>query len=237
MFQIDDRDVKRLERELKGFKDRAYPFATKATINRAAFAAREIAQDFIKGKMIQRNAFTVRSVQVETARTLNVRHQQAVVGSRADYMADQEFGATRAKQGKHGVPIPTSATSGEGPGVVPRRKVPRRGNQIQNMSVRRRAKAANRRQRNRIAIQEAAAAGGRNRFVFLDLGRRSGIYKVTGRKRKPKITKFYDLSRGTVTIPARPWLAPAVEKVQPLLQKFYGQALAIQLKRHGLFRG
>ena len=37
MFTMNDEDIKQLESDLKTFAIRAYPFATKNTVNRAAF--------------------------------------------------------------------------------------------------------------------------------------------------------------------------------------------------------
>ncbi len=238
MFQIDDRQIKQLENELKVFKDRALPFATKATVNRAAFTTQKIARRDVREDMINRNRFTVQSIQVDMARTLSIRQQQAAVGSTADYMEVQEFGGTKVKRGRHGVPIPTSSASNEGKGKVPRSRLPTKTNKLQNIKLgRKKAKGSSRKQKNRVAIQMAAAIGGRNRFVFLDLGRRSGIFKVTGGKRKAKLTKMYDLSREAVTIPRNPWLMPAVKTVTPAMTGYYREALKFQLRKHGLFRG
>lgn len=235
MLTIDDKDIREFEADLKTFARRAYPFATKNTVNKAAFSTQKVARNFVKGKMIERNAFTKRSIQVDPARTLNVSHQAAIVGSTATYMEDQEFGGSKVKSGKHGVAIPTPSASGET--NLPRKKLPRKQNKLQNLKMRKRSgQAKGRKQRNRMLIAQAAAAGGRNRFIFLDLGRRSGIFKVTGGKRKAKLTKIYDLTRSSVTIPKRPWLKPAVDKIQPLIPKFYRNALIFQLKRQGLFK-
>ncbi len=236
MFSIDDSQYLDLEEDLKTFASRALPFANREAINRGAFAAQKVSRDFIKGRFLERNQFTRQSVQVDRARTLNIRHQEATVGSTQKYMETQEFGGTKVKKGKHGVPIPTSAASGEGKGVVPRRRAVKKPNRLGTLRLRKtKARGLGRKQKNRATILAAAAQGGRNRFVFLELGRRSGIYKVTGRKNKIKITMMYDLTRGAVTIPKTAWLRPAVDKIRPLMPRFYAEALKFQLKRRGLF--
>ncbi len=108
MLSVDDKEIKRFERDLKTFASRAYPFATKATINTAAFETQKVARKRIRRIMTLRNKFTRQSIQVEQARGLNVNTQAAVVGSTQDYMETQEFGGTVRRRGKEGVPIKTS---------------------------------------------------------------------------------------------------------------------------------
>ena len=92
VFKIDDKDIRRLEGDLKAFAERALPFATKNTLNQAAFMAQREAREGVRKTMTMRNQFTERSIQVDQARTLNIRQQAAIVGFIADYMEVQEFG-------------------------------------------------------------------------------------------------------------------------------------------------
>lgn len=236
-MKINDEQIKQLESDLKTFAARAFPFAAKNTLDSAAFDTQKVARDFIKSRMVERNTFTRRSVQVDKVKGLNVRRMASVTGSIADYMEDQEFGAVVVKKGKHGVPIPTTAASGESKGARVRRKTVRKANRLSSIKLRKTgANSMARKQRNVVLIQQAAQAGGRNRFIFLDLGRRSGIFKVTGGKRRPKLVKMWDLSKGTVVIPRNPWLAPAVEVAQAALPRRYLKALQFQARRAGLFK-
>ncbi len=236
MFSVDDRAVKRLESDLKEFAAKALPFATRNTINGGAFLTRKIALVVIGSKMTERNRFTTKSVQVRPERQeLNIRRQEARVGSIAPYMETQEFGGIKKKTGKHGVAIPTSEASGEGSGVFPRKKIVRKPNKLANMKFTNRRNQGSRKQRNRVAIMEAIST--KRRFIFLDLGRRSGIYRVLGGKRNPRIKKMWDLSKRTVIIPKRPWLAPATKKAEKSMQTIYRKSIEFQLKRKGLFRG
>lgn len=237
MFGIDNKDLKKLEKDLKQMASRALPFATKATLNKTAFDTRKIALDQIKGKMITRNRFTAQSIRVDIAKTLNISRQEAVIGSTADYMETQEFGGTKRAQGAKSVAIATNASSGEAKSSGPRRKLPRRANLLKNIRLRRRlAGGTTRKQRNRILVAEAAKAGGAGRFIHLDLGRRSGIFKVTGGKRKPKLTMLWDTGRKVVRIPKNPWLAPSVKRGEKQLARNYRKALEFQIKRLDLFR-
>ena len=235
MLKINDEEIKRFESDLKTFASRAYPFATKATINKAAFTTRSVAQGNIHEQMITRNKFSVGSIRVDMARTLNVSRQEATVGSIAPYMADQEFGATKTKKGKQGVAIPTTVASGEGEGSQPRQRLPRVPNRLANIRLSRKTpRARSSKQENFLRIQGAAKSG--RKFIFLDLQRHSGIYKVTGGKRSPKIKLMHDMSKKSVSVPRNPWLAPAVRTVEQRIPQFYKDALTFQLKRQGIFK-
>jgi len=236
MFKIDTKEIANLEGDLKRFNARAFPFATKQTLNRSAFEARKAIQGEISDKMIERNKYTGRSIQVEQTRTLNVNRQAAIVGSTADYMADQEFGGVKYKGGKEGTPIPTAYSAGQSINSKPRTRLPRRANTLQNIQLqRRRGKGVSRRQRNLIAIKQAAASG--FKFVFLDLSRKKGIFRVIGGKRRPKLRMVYDLTEQSVTIPKTPTFAPAVKRTESAMPGIYRDALIFQLKRHKLFKG
>lgn len=229
-FSIDTREIKRFENELKGFKIKALPFATKSTINRGAFETQKVARQNIRDDMINRNVFTARSVQVDQARTLNIRQQEAIVGSIADYMETQEFGGIKSDPS-----LPTGYSARQ-EGAQPRTKLPIKSNKLRNIKLRHSAKKGKgRKQRNLIAVKEAAKTG--SKYVFLDMGKTKGIFKVIGGKRKPRVKMVHNLSKQSVSIPRNPWLAPAVDKIRPQMQRFYGEALRFQLKRHGLFRG
>ena len=235
MFRIDNKDIRRMEGDLKAFAERALPFATKNTLNQAAFMAQREAREGVRKTMTIRNQFTERSIQVDQARTLNIRQQAAIVGSIADYMEVQEFGGFKARKGKEGVAIPTSYSAGQGEGVQPRTRLPRKPNRMANIRLQGRSKGrGSRKQRNFVAVKQAASSG--SKYVFLDLGRRKGIFKVTGGKRRPKIKMVHDLSLQSVTIPKSPWLGPAVAATVPQIPQLYAASLRFQLKRLGLFR-
>jgi hypothetical protein len=233
-FTINSPDIQRLQDDLEFFARRSIPFATKKALNDSAFAARAIAQADIRASMTTRNQFTARSVRVTQANTLRISRQAAIVGSIADYMADQEFGAVQAKTGNVGVAIPTSFAAGQGEARL-RTRLPRRANKLSNIQLSRgRNRSQSRAQRNIVAIRRAAASG--RKFVFLDLQRSKGIFKVTGGQRRPKIKMVYDLSRQSVVIPANPWLRPAFNEAITMQPAFYADALRFQARRHGLFR-
>jgi hypothetical protein len=235
MITIDDKQIKKYERDLKTFANRAYPFATRQTINSAAFKARGIAQGNVRSGMIIRNKWTEKSIRVTKAGTLNVSRQVAIVGSLAPYMETQEFGGTQHSSSGKTVAIATGYAAGQ-EGQQPRTRLPRRPNKMATIQLQKRRKAGGtKKQQNFIAIREAATSG--SKFLYLDLGRSKGIFKVTGGKRKPKIKMVHDLSRRSVVIPKNPWLAPAVQDTKQFIPGLYKDALEFQLQRNSLFNG
>lgn len=232
MFEINARDVKKYEQDLKDFAGRALPFASRAMLTRSAFDARARTQQNIREKMTTRNKFTVSSIRVEKARSLNIKRQEAITGSIAEYLETQEFGGMETGGGRY-QPIPTSYSAGQARGVE-RTRLPRKPNRMQAIQLRKRTGAGlSRKAANQAAIQQAA--GGGNKFVFLDLGRRRGIFKVTGGKRKPKVQMVWDMTRRSVRIPPTPTLGPAARATQERMPQFYAEALVQQLKRYKVF--
>lgn len=235
MIKIDDTKIKEYERDLKGFTRNAYPYATRNTINVAAFETQRIARRVVSSKMIERNKFTKQSIQVDKSKTLNVKLQSASVGSIAEYMTDQEFGGIKRKRGAKGVLIPTAFSAGQGLYREPRTRMVRKGNKLSDIQLRRRRGAKNRAQRNKVAVLTAAKSG--NKFVYMDLGDKQGIFKIIGGKRKPQVRMIYDLSRNTVTIRKNSWLKIPVDTVTTMIPTIHLKSLEFQLKRFGLFRG
>ena len=235
MFSIDDTQLKGLEQDLKNFAADAIPYAARNTVNGLAFASRRRSQETIRDKMVTRNRWTVGSVRVEQTRSLDVSRMGAVVGSTEDYMADQEFGATKTKKGSEGVAIPTSYSAGQAESMRPRTRLPRKPNKMQNITLRnRRNGAKSRRQHNMLAVQAAANSG--NKYAFLDLGRRKGIFRVTGGKRNPRVKMVWDLSRQSVRIKPNPWLRPSVEDAyRKDAGDLWRSSLEFQAKRRRLF--
>jgi len=235
MLSIDFSDVKKLEKDLKRFASRIYPQATGATLNRAAAETRLVAQKAIRRKFITRNKWSAGSVRYDRAKGFNPMTQEAVVGSVAPYMADQEFGTTINKTGKHGVDIPTRAASGEGRGSSPRRRVVRRPMRRGNIRINNtRVKARSKKQYIVASIKQAAKRGGRNKFLYLPFSKHPGIYRVVGGKRKPRIEQIHDFSKQSVYIQPRPWLRPSAQQVARRMPRFFKEASERLLRRKGL---
>ena len=231
MFSITDDQTKQFESDLKTFAAKALPFATKATLNKTAFEARREWQKNISDDLVNRNKFTRNSIRVEQTKSLRIRDQAAIVGSIAAYMDTTEFGGTE-RGGSGAKAIATSYSAGQGEGVRPRTRLPRKPNKMSSIRLKRVRGAQGRKQRNLLAVKQAAESG--NRYAFLDLGKRKGIFRVMGGKRKLRVRMVWSMSKRSVRIPATPTLGPAVSTVAPRVPEYYRQALEFQLKRRGL---
>jgi len=225
MIKVDTRDLFKYERQLKKLSTRGVLFATMFAMNEAAEDARDNAKELVRNQFITRNAWTLGSIQFKKG---NTRNLQASVGSKQDYMADQEFGTTKRKKGKEGVPLATGASSGEGRNARPRKKLPVRSNKLRNITLRKR-KGKGKKQRNIIAIKEAARS--KRKHVYLETSRSKGIYRVTGGKRKPKVELMHDLSHTSVRIKPKPWLGPSVKITIRKIPMFYRRALVAEIRR------
>lgn len=245
MFSLDDKELRQMEKDLKTFGKRAYPFATRQTIHLASKRGRELAIRQVSRTMTLRNKFTTQSIQFAPSGankiTLNVGRQAAFVGATEEYLAKQEFGGTEQATGRHGVAIPTAWSAGQ-EGQKPRTKLPRRPNAIQNIQLQRRMKRAKTRaQKNVIAAQTAVQTG--NRYVFMDFGQRSkGIYRIIGGSKRVKsgwpgnarAKMVYNLDRRSIRIPRNNWLFMSTQATQKEIPVFYRSSLLFQLKRHGI---
>lgn len=231
-MSINVKSIQKLEDDLKEFNRKAYPFATRNTVNRSAFLTRERAKRDVKRDMIQRNKWTVNSIRHVQTRTLKVNDQEAIVGSLQEYMATQEFGGLKKPAGE-GVVLPTSASSGEGK-AAPRRRLPRPANKLRRIRLsNRKASSPSRKQRNAIKVSQALKEG--RKFVYIDTGRRKGIFRLMGGKRNTRLVMMYDLTRKSVVVPRNPWLAPAVKKIERKIPDIYRESLQFQLRRLGIF--
>lgn len=218
--------IRQLEGKLNNLNHRGLKFAMLGTLNRAAFETQAEAKRGLSTRMQIRNKWTERSIRVNKASTSNM---QSVVGSTQEYMKKQETGGTERASGRTGVAIATSVASGEGRGAKPRKKLVRRPNKVSSIALAGRMRTGNRKQRNAVAVKTAVKTG--KRYVFLELQRRKGLFRVYGGKRNPRIEMVHDLSRKTVRTPRNPWLMPAATREAARQPRYYAQQLALQLKR------
>lgn len=236
---MESKDIKRYERDLIALKKKAYPFATKATLNGLAFEARKDSITIVKKKMILKNQFSIKTIQVNQAKGLNINKQESAMGSTQDYMRVQEDGGTKTGKGRHGVVIPTSAAAKQG-NRKPRTRLPRGANRMKKIKLSKtRGKFKSKKQEVFVRIKQAIQ--GNNKYVFLDTGKSKAIYKVRGKLNKKgrltgiKMTMMYDMSHKIVRIPRNQWNKPGAMKAMNQLGKIYRKALEFQLKRHKIF--
>lgn len=237
MFSIKIDDLRELEKDLLTFRKRAFPFATKSTVNTAAFETRKESHREIEKDMTLRNRWTKQSVQVDQTRTLDVSRQESHVGSIEQYMHTQEFGGTKTSTGKHGTPIATPYSSGEGEGARPRMRLPRKINKLRNIQLTRAKikKGKGRKQRNAIIVNNAAEQG--IDHVVLKTRNGTGLYRVIGDDNGvDRVYMVHNLNKRSVKIKKNSWLKPATKIVTGKLPDIYAEALRFQLKRLGVFK-
>lgn len=225
MFGINIKDFEVLTNQIERFNDTGVGIATRSTINGMAFAARSEWMQNIEDEFIQRNKFTKNSIRVVRSKSKIVGRQFARVGSIAPYMDDQEFGGTKQSTGKHGVPIATGYSAGQ-EGQQPRTRLPRAPNKRGRIKLRQK-----RSQSNPGRVREAAANGDKYVYMKYDGGRRKGIFRILGGKKKPRVKLVWDLSRQSVIIPKTPTLGPAVAVAERAGPGLFIKAAEFQLER------
>lgn len=245
MFDIDDRDTKELEKDLKTFNKKALPFATKNTLNGVAFATRKLSVKKISKEMILKNKFTKQSIRVDQSRTLKISRQAAAIGSTEPYMKTQEFGGTKVKQGKHGIPLTTSYAAGQALSKNPRSKLARPENQLASIQLKKRKKPKNNKQALLRKVQIAVETGKREFYHRFDSTSTAGIFTVEGGSKGTKrgwpegakLRMLHDLTHESVDIPKNPWLKPSTEDGTKLIPELYKKSLLFQLRRNNIFQG
>lgn len=235
LVRFDTSDLIRLRNALYNHARRGVPYAARNALNRSAFEARREWIEKAEETFTLRNRWTKGSMRVDRARGRDMSRMEAVVGSLADYMATQEEGGTVRRQGRTGHPIPTTVASGEGMGTGTRKRVVRRPNRLPRIALGQRGRSGQgARQRNAIAI--STALKDRRRFVFLELGRRKGIFRLAGGRRRTRIEMVWDMSRTQVRVPASKTLERSLAAVAPRLPALHREAFIEQLRRNGVIR-
>jgi hypothetical protein len=223
--------VDSMQRQLETVAKRAVPFAARETINTLAFEGRKIWQGEMRDALTLRNKWTERRALVERARGLRMSSMEATLGHSEPYMALLEDGKSE-RAAKRFRPIPTEHAAGQAKGSLSggRKRAVRAANIITKLgSLKFKRSGRGRKADNARAVQTAIKTGGR--LALLDLGRRKGIYRVMGSKRRPTIRKLYDLTRKVTPMPKVPTLARTLERVLVLGPSVAHDALLRQLQR------
>lgn len=239
-FTLDQRQVRALADGLKAANEKAVPYAVRDALNTTAFEARKEWQSQLRAKMILRNKWTVGSLRVVKATGTALRTMQSQVGSLVPYMAVQEDGGSERAKGKHGVPIPTTTAAGQSLKAAKRtRQVTKRNWQS---AIHLSGKVTGTRpRRNAVALRVALKSGG---VAFLDLGRRKGLFRVTGSKngKSMRIRMIWDMSRKSVLTKPHPTLGPTVKVIEgkapaiqtAALQRQFDRLVLSKAKRKGM---
>lgn len=225
---VDTRDLDRFIHDLERARKSALPYAMRNAINAGAFEGRRQWVRELRGGFILRNTYTERSLQVVKATSLRLDAMHALLGAYAPYLRKQEEGGTE-RGGGRSKPIPTAVAAGQPMGSRPRTKAVRRPNWLSAIILSRKRIGSTEKQRNAIAIQRTILGG--RRFVLLELGRKRGIFLVTGRKRL-QVRLVWDLSRKSVRIRPTPTLQRTLDAIDHKLPMLYAASVLEQLRRH-----
>jgi len=225
---VDLADAKRLVAELKAYAARALPYAIRNSLTTSAFEGRRQWIHEMESSFTLRNKWTTRSIRVVRARGFDVRRMEAVLGSLAPYMHTQEVGGTVRGKGRS-KPIPTRTAAGQSMGSAPRTRVVRRPYRLSSIRLRGRRSGKTPRQRNAIAVKQAASTG--QKFALLEAHGRKGLYRITG-KRRLTVRLLWDLSRPSVLVPRTPTLGRTLDAIEPRLPQIHAAAIIEQLKRN-----
>ncbi len=230
MISLDDKQIKQLEARLDGMVKDGFPKATRDTLNITVANGRKSArrmaleQMTIKGAKGQNPA--LRGIQFEQTQSLNPRNQVAKLGHTAPFWPLQEFGGVVVKKSSEGIAIPTGAAANQA-GSTKRTKAVAKRNRLSNIRLNRDiVRAKNRKQRNAILIAEARKPGA-SKEVFLDLGRRKGIFRV----KRNEIVMLHDLSHDVVFVPPNPTIFPAAERQAKFIPEVYQRRLEFYFRR------
>jgi hypothetical protein len=222
--KVDLTSVAKYERQLGKFAKTAVPYGVRNALNTMAFEGRKAWQGEMRSEFILRNTWTTRRILVVKASGTSVANMKSVVGSPDDYLEKQEAGGVQLGS------VPTKVASGEGEGGGPRRKLVRGPNKLSAIQLTARSRKGTRKQKNAAAVRMAIAAG--KRFVFLDLGKSKGLFKLKGGGKRPAISMVWNTTKKRHTVRARPTLGPAVKTIALMADKILADAMIDQLKRH-----
>lgn len=225
MFDVDTASIAELESELKFFRKKAYPFATRGLVNGLAVSTQRKARRDIKKKFVTRTPYTWRNVNTTLdRRELRVDKQAAHAGMLADYMKSQEFGATyddktgqfEKDSGRVAIPRPLAAGQQNTRPTRTKAVIPklRRGQlKVKRMKQR----VANKGQRNLPGVVRHALKNKQRIIYHKWKNGHAGIYQIRGQfdgktrgtLRGIKLVEIYDLSKKRVDIKPNPTLEPA----------------------------
>jgi len=216
--------LREMQKDLRICATDAIPYASRDALNSTAFEARKTWQGEMAKTFTLRNQFTQRSVRVEKVShaTKDINRMQAVIGSVAPYLDEQEEGATMLGDGGHSYPTPVRTN--------PKRPVTRRNWQPNIKLWGGRPKFGSPKQRNAINISRAMRAGGQ---MVIPLQTRYGTVLArtmpTGETVKLKI--LWNLTRTSVRVSPHKTLEPTMQEVERLMPRAMIKAIVFQMRR------
>jgi hypothetical protein len=217
-------------KDLETFRNKAVPAAMRDALNEAAFQARRVWGDEIRGKLTVRNQFTARvALQVRKATGGNVKAMESAVGSIAAYMDLQEAGGTtRGRKGHLAIPGPSAAGQAAG---SKRTRVVRASNYLGALNVAKFTPKGKRRQRNAIALAVARKQGQKVALLERPKGGKA-IFALMGGKRYLRTRLLYDFSKRSAHVKPHATLGPTMQVMRQRMPAIMLAAVEKQLKRH-----
>lgn len=233
MISVDS-DWKRVQDDLEKLNKRGFPFAMRNALNDGAFQARREWGHEITETFQTRNKWTAgRALVVEKATGARVSNMEAIVGSTARFMGDQEKGFTHKGRSKH-LPIPGPAAAGQSPGQK-RTGLIRKTNRLRAIAATQAPKTGKtRKQRNAVAISMAKKKGQKYAVLERPKGGRA-IFRLQGSKKKPTTRLVWDLSRSSAVVRPHPTLKPVVHRINVAFPGMMKRSLMEQVRRAKAF--
>jgi len=222
-MQVDTKQLLHGVRRLELINSKSLRNAQLDTINDLAFMTKRSAERITNEDLTLRSKYMSKTIRVKRA---DKRSLTSTVGSLSEGLAKQEKGFTE-RSGGVGVAVPTSFASGE-KRADKRLRVVRKANRVGNIRLDK-TRYASRKQQNAAQVRQAVNGG--NRYVYMDLGKVKGLFKIQGGKRNPKPQLVQSLSQKVVRVRGIEWLERAREENLKDLFKTYSTRVQQQLKR------
>jgi len=222
-MQVDTKQLLHSVRRLELISSKSLRNAQLDTINDLAFMTKRSAERITNEDLTLRSRYMTKTMRVKRA---DKRSMTSTVGSLSEGLAKQEGGFTERASGS-GVAVPTSYASGEKRAPKRLRQV-RKANRVGNIRLDK-TRYASRKQQNAAQVRQAVDGG--NRYVYMDLGKVKGLFRVYGGKRKPQPQLIQSLSQKTVRVRGIGWLERAREENISKLFSTYSTRVQQQLKR------
>ncbi len=226
-IKVDLSDFRRLTRDLEAVSGVAVPYAARNALNAIAFEGRKLWQAQMRDDFVLRNDWTTRRLYVDKAKGTTLAGMRSVLSSPDAFLVKQEFGGVENHS------VPTGVATGEGRGASPRRRLVRAPNKVSVIALGNRMHKGNRKQRNAVAIRTAAADG--LKFVYLELPKRRGLFRISGRSTSPQVDMVWDTTKKSHTVRPTPTLRRAVKRLEGKVPAIMTSALIDQLRRHKVF--
>lgn len=232
-MDIDDRQIRRLEKQINLLSDHAIPIAIQQTLNNVARKAWREGRRNTDREFQNRNTYSKRSQTYQQTRELDIDKMVAIAGSSAQYLAEQETGFTRTSK-SGGVWVPTAEAADQSGQT--------RTKPIKAKFRRSRIRMAKPKTKRPVSAKQAHffklinAVRSRSGYFFGEFKNTKGMWKIegsldTGRLVLTGVRLLYSATRRTVYTPKTAWHSEGVDVANRDLEGEYYRALKRQFAR------